>query len=405
MITVTLNNEKIVFDEIDEFYRWLLKTKNIENIKIDGLKEAKDLYSFLVFYKSIKHNFEDEIENINNSFLDYDDNKYVIDAVKELIRMNSDGKYLRASLIALGYKSFGKDDDRYLPLSLAYETFQTSILIHDDIIDNADLRRGKITIPKSYESRFDLYEKKDSFFETRKKHIADSLGICIGDLGFYLASKIVINNYSEDKCFKRLLDLYNKIVINTIKGEIIDVLLPFEEQYKKDKSSTEDSVIEIYKLKTAWYSIIGPFALGMVLSDAKKEEIEQMEDVLYNLGIAFQIKDDILGIYGNEKEIGKSASSDISEFKQTILYTYVSKNNDKLLNELNKVYGKEELTEEDIDTVKDIFYKSGAKEYAVSMMESMFEKSRDRLSKIDFLNDTYKNILNGFITYLNLRTK
>ena len=405
MITIATKKEKFSFNDIDDFYRWIVKAKDIDCIKIDGLKEAKDLYEFLVFYKTVKRKFEHEINNINSSFINDEDNKYVKDAVNELIRMNSDGKYLRASLIALGYRSFGKDGDKYLPLALAYETFQTSILIHDDIIDNANLRRGKITIPKSYENRFDAYDKDDSLFENRKKHIADSLGICIGDLGFYLASKIVINNYSEDDSFKRLLDLYNKIVINTIKGEIIDVLLPFEEQYRKKKSSTEDSVIEIYKLKTAWYSIIGPFALGMVLSNASEKEISDMEEVLYNLGIAFQIKDDILGIYGNETEIGKSASSDISEFKQTILYTYVSKNNDKLLAELNKVYGKENLSEDDINTVKDIFYKSGAKEYAVSMMESMFEKSRDKLSKIDFIGEEYKNIINGFITYLNLRTK
>ena len=63
------------------------------------------------------------------------------------------------------------------------------------------------------------------------------------------------------------------------------------------------------------------------------------------------------------------------------------------------------MSVEDINAVKDIFYKSGAKEYSISMMESMFEKSRDKLSKIDFIDEEYKNILNGFITYLNLRTK
>ena len=127
--------------------------------------------------------------------------------------------------------------------------------------------------------------------------------------------------------------------------------------------------------------------------------------MLFNLGIAFQIKDDILGIFGDESEIGKSASSDISEFKQTLLYSYVANNNPKLLKELDKYYGKENLTNDDINAVKDIFYKSGAKEYSISMMESMFEKSRDKLSKIDFIDEKYKNILNGFITYLDLRTK
>ena len=79
--------------------------------------------------------------------------------------------------------------------------------------------------------------------------------------------------------------------------------------------------MEIYRLKTAWYSIIGPFSLGMVLANYSDEEIKKMQELLYNLGIGFQIKDDILGIFGDEKELGKSASSDVSEFKQTILYS------------------------------------------------------------------------------------
>ena len=405
MITVTSDKEKREFDGIEGYYKWISSNKNIDKIEVSGSKEAMDLYEFFKFYFEIKKKFEQNIDEINNSFIGESDNKFVVQAIEELIRMNSDGKYLRAALIALGYISNGGDKDKYLPLSLAYETFQTSILIHDDIIDNADLRRGKITIPKSYEKRFNEYDKKEEGFEVRKKHIADSLGICIGDIGFYFASKIVINNYCDDKNFKRILDLYNKIVTNTIKGEIIDVLLPFEEQYRTENITSEEAIMEIYRLKTAWYSIIGPYALGMVLSDVEDNKVSEMEDVLYNLGIAFQIKDDILGIYGNESEIGKSASSDISEFKQTILYSYVATKNPKLLKELDKYYGKDNLSTDDINAVKDIFYKSGAKEYSISMMESMFEKSRDKLSKIDFIDEKYKNILNGFITYLNLRTK
>ena len=201
-----------------------------------------------------------------------------------------------------------------------------------------------------------------------------------------------------------ILKLYNKIVINTIKGEIIDVLLPFKEEYEKNVS-TEEDVMEIYKLKTAWYTIIGPYELGMVFSDFSEEQMKRIEKVLYNLGIAFQIKDDILGIFGDELELGKSASSDISEFKQTILYTYVSKNNKKELSELHKYYGKHELTKENLDSVKEILIKTGALEYSNNMMNQLFAKSREELETIDFIEEDNKSILRGFITYLSLRNK
>lgn len=409
MITIINDKNKIEVENINELYKWI-KNENsttLNNTKVEGNKEAEDLFAFFKFYFKILEECKESITDINNNFIDNADNKLVVDATKELIRMNKDGKFIRAALIALGYysKNLNKDNKEYLPLATAYETFQTSILIHDDIIDNADLRRGKITIPKSYSNEFEKSNNNSKDFHQRKIHIANSLGICIGDLGFYLASKILISNYRDNPNFDRILNLYNTIVINTIKGEIIDVLLPFNEQYCNVPRTTEDDVMEIYRLKTAWYSIIGPFSLGMVLANYSDEEIKKMQELLYNLGIGFQIKDDILGIFGDEKELGKSASSDVSEFKQTILYSYIAQNNPEELENLHKYYGVEDLKEEDMDNVKDIFTRTGARKYATDIMESMFNETRKTLDNIKFIDEKYKQIISGFITYLDFRTK
>lgn len=409
MITIINDKNKIEVENINELYKWI-KNENsttLNNTKVEGNKEAEDLFAFFKFYFKILEECKESITDINNNFIDNADNKLVVDATKELIRMNKDGKFIRAALIALGYysKNLNNDNKEYLPLATAYETFQTSILIHDDIIDNADLRRGKITIPKSYSNEFEKSNNNSKDFHQRKIHIANSLGICIGDLGFYLASKILISNYRDNPNFDRILNLYNTIVINTIKGEIIDVLLPFNEQYCNVPRTTEDDVMEIYRLKTAWYSIIGPFSLGMVLANYSDEEIKKMQELLYNLGIGFQIKDDILGIFGDEKELGKSASSDVSEFKQTILYSYIAQNNPEELENLHKYYGVEDLKEEDMDNVKDIFTRTGARKYATDIMESMFNETRKTLDNIKFIDEKYKQIISGFITYLDFRTK
>ena len=409
MITIINDKNKIEVENINELYKWI-KNENsttLNNTKVEGNKEAEELFAFFKFYFEILEECKESITDVNNNFIDNTDNKLVVDATKELIRMNKDGKFIRAALIALGYysKNLSSDNKEYLPLATAYETFQTSILIHDDIIDNADLRRGKITIPKSYSNEFEKSNNNSKDFNQRKTHIANSLGICIGDLGFYLASKILISNYRDNPNFDRLLNLYNTIVINTIKGEIIDVLLPFNEQYCNVPRTTEDDVMEIYRLKTAWYSIIGPFSLGMVLANYSDEEIKKMQELLYNLGIGFQIKDDILGIFGDEKELGKSASSDVSEFKQTILYSYIAQNNPEELENLHKYYGVEGLKEEEMNNVKDIFTRTGARKYATDMMESMFNETRKTLANITFINEEYKQIIAGFITYLDFRTK
>ena len=268
-----ISDKKYSFTNLPDFFKWLMKEKNIESIKLNGTEEANNVYQFVKYYKATKKECEQALADANKTFGDEKDNDLVKESVNELIRVNSDGKFLRAMLIALGYTTFAsKKDNAYLPLAAAYETFQTAILIHDDIIDNAVLRRGKETIPVAYKDKFNEYKNKGKeTFESKKNHIADSLGICIGDLGFYLANKIIIDNYKDNAKLAEVLSLYNKIVINTIKGEIIDVKLPFDAEYLGENVTHEKSVMEIYHLKTSWYSVVGPYLLGMTLAGREAE--------------------------------------------------------------------------------------------------------------------------------------
>ena len=301
-------------------------------------------------------------------------------------------------LIGLGYKIMSdKTDNYYLPLALAYETFQTSILIHDDIIDSADKRRGKDTIPTVYKKEFTSKNKEIGNI------IANSLGICVGDLGFYLANKIILENYQGNDNICKIMNYYNDIVIKTIKGEIIDVKIPYDLQYENQNNCPLENIMEIYRLKTAWYTIVGPFSLGCLLANPNTD-LQKFEHILENIGVAFQIKDDIIGIYGDANYIGKSTNSDISEFKQTILYSYIYNQKPKYLMELNKHYGKVDLEQNDIDCVKQIFMESGALDYANNMMNELFDYSINEVKELN-LQENYQNIILGFIHYLKIRQK
>lgn len=357
------------------------------------VESYKKLLEFLIYYKNIKGIYEKNIDIYNKSFIK-NDNNIVTEGINKFINMNSDGKYVRASLIDLGYKLSGNSDNYAIPLGIAYETFQTAILVHDDIIDNSNLRRGKVTIPYTY-----MKELKSTKYKDKVADTSNSMGICLGDLGFYYANKIILDTYFEDKNLVKLLEYYNNIVINTIKGEMLDVMLPLKaECFKYDTKESE--VMEIYNLKTSWYTIVGPFSLGLILAN-KLELINVFENILNKVGVAFQIKDDLLGIYGDTNVIGKVGASDISEFKQTILYTYL---NDKDKKELHKYYGKKDLTKEDILEVQNIFTNSGAKKYATTVMEELFSKSIEELRLLS-IDEDIKNILEGFIIYLERREK
>ncbi len=409
------NNYDVIFNKdnftsINDFISWAFSNKEIVlnynftiKSEINEIKEetVNSFISFLKYYIKVIKSCNNKNETYNTTLRQLSNNKELKEALNEFIRINEGGKYLRATLVALGYHSVSNYDDKYLDLSLALEIFQTSILIHDDIIDKAKTRRGKDTIPVSYINKNKKVNKMG--FDEKREDYAKGMALCLGDLGFYLAEEIIINAYKKDKILSEILSYYHNIAIKTCLGEMIDIELPFKEEFYQNTNNLEEKIMEIYKLKTAWYSVIGPFCLGMILGNAKDKDIKEMENILLNIGLAFQIKDDILGVYGDDKYIGKSTNSDIEEYKQTILYSYAINTNYK--DELLKYYGKTNLTNEEITKVKEIFEKSKAKSYAENLMNKLFKSSLNKLNTVNFIKKEFKEILIGFIIYLENRMR
>ena len=404
-----MNDRIVVLKNSEEFLKWFLGDKSLHDKKIGfifddngDVKKMEVLYNFLKYYLSVKDKFTLKMEDYNDLFVKGYTNRFLEEALEQFVSSNKGGKFLRASLIALGYQSFGKDDDKYLPLGIALEIFQTSILIHDDIIDKADKRRGLDTIPIKYQKIYGDPIKDGDNFEDKRKDIGNSMALCLGDLGFYLALQIIVKNYRNDKNLDRVLEYYNDVAIKTCEGEMVDVVLPFYEEFYGENDNLEKHVMEIYKLKTAWYSVVGPYSLGAILGGLEEDKVNKLEDALLGLGIAFQIKDDLLGIYGDEKHIGKSVTSDVSEFKQTILYAYTI--NTEYKDELLKYYGKD-ISVKEMNKVKEIFDKSGAREYANKTMDKLFKDSFKDILDLDFLDLDKKKLLLGFAEFLKVRSK
>ncbi len=338
---------------------------------------------FKKFYKENKELLENIIGKYNDELLK-ENNEIIKDNLKQFVKLNSGGKRIRGILIMLGYYLKNNDITYSIPLSAAYEFFQTSILIHDDIIDNDNIRRGEKTIP--------FYNKEK--YKIDDINTYNSIGLCIGDLGLYFGNKIISDNY-EGNDLVNSLSLYNKTVIDTIRGEILDVMIPFKEKNNIIINNLEEEIMNVYSLKTAFYTIVGPLSLGMKLANFSEEEIKKLEKFSHNLGVAFQINDDLIGIY--KDDTGKVIGSDIEEFKQTILYSYTKKT--KYYDELMKYYGKI-LNADSLNQVRNIFEESGAKKYAIDLKNKLYEESIDILNNIDFIEKDKKEILYGLVEYL-----
>jgi geranylgeranyl pyrophosphate synthase len=128
--------------------------------------------------------------------------------------------------------------------------------------------------------------------------------------------------------------------------------------------------IKVARYKTASYSFVGPLSMGATLAGAKGSDLERIQTYGENIGIAFQLMDDILGIFGDEQTLGKSTTGDIKEGKRTLLMQYALAHGDsKTTNRLQSLLGNNKVTARDTETVKLILEATGAKQYVLEQVQ------------------------------------
>ena len=380
------------------------------------MRKDRNLEAFRKFYEETYERLEKKTTALNRS-LKKDDNPIIRPFMEDLADLNQGGKMLRGMLVVFGYKiardARGVSDiDLSLSDELAqtFEMFQTGVLVHDDVIDNAAQRRGKITVHRRYEHRLDVRDIRMVSGIEKPQEIAKSVGICVGDLGMYYANKLLADSYGSDPALGQLISYFDDIVIQTIRGELLDVVLPYEIQdpgigEEERAKLLEKSIYDIYFLKTAGYSVIGPLHLGMILGGAEPKEMAALDRCARDIGIAYQIMDDILGVFADPKILGKDVGSDVAEYKQTILYMYVRTMKPEYVEDLLQYYGKKHVSSKDIEQVQRIFEESGALAYAQSVLADHFESAERKIGRMKFMNAEDKKILRGFISYCKGRRK
>lgn len=300
--------------------------------------------------------------------------------LEEFIKSSKDGKRIRGSLVLLGYQiAGGKDRENILDAAVAFEIFQTAILAQDDLIDKSLTRRNK---PSLYSA-------------LGGDHKAISETICLSDIGFFTAYRLMSTLKVEDALKIKALNLFSQTLTQTVLGELLDI----EAAFKNGDFLEEDS-LKIALLKTARYTVSGPLMLGATLAGADMQFLKKLQVYGDNLGIAFQIQDDILGIFGDEETIGKSAASDIKERKATVLIAFAQSNaNPKQKKTLEEYYGNEKIDDKGVGEVRKIFNETGALEYAKLVSEKYFNKAKQSLKEGE------QEILYSLIEFLENRKK
>lgn len=287
-----------------------------------------------------------ELKNINQ------DLKELYDPI--FYFLSTGGKKIRATMCLMACDLFSGNLDCALRPALAIEYFHNFTLIHDDIIDQAPIRRNNPTIHKKYNL---------------------NTAILSGDI--LLIKSYQLLDQLPNEIYKQVVILFSQIALTVCQGQQMDI------DFETKKEISIEEYITMITYKTA---VLGAFSfkLGAILANAKFSDINLLYQSGINLGIAFQIMDDYLDVFSTKENFGKKYAGDIYKNKKTILYLLALKNGSQDdRNELNYWYSINSNNTKKIFAVKKIFKKLKVDEKALQIVNKYNKKSAQYLNKIE----------------------
>lgn len=299
----------------------------------------------------------DEILKMVNEFLDhlsYDRKpESLYEPIKYVLSMG--GKRIRPTLMLLAYNLYKENPEDILMNACALETYHNYTLLHDDLMDNADMRRGHLTVHKKWN---------------------DNTAILSGDSMLVLAFQRMMQ--CDTKHLKDILDLFTVTALEIGEGQQYDM------EFETRNDVKEEEYIEMIRLKTS-VLLACALKIGAILADASAEDAENLYKFGEQIGLAFQLQDDYLDVYGDSKVFGKEIGGDITSNKKTYM----------LINAFNKANAaqREELTRwvsardfdrnEKVDAVTHLYNEIGIDQLAQDKIAYYFAQSKKFLDAVN----------------------
>jgi geranylgeranyl diphosphate synthase type I len=292
---------------------------------------------------------------------------------------------VRPILFVVGYLGFAKKPaPRLYTSALSIELLHDFMLVHDDIIDKSDTRRNKPSMHKMLNDH--LKDFKNIKFS------GQDLSIVVGDIMYAMAIRAFLSIREDmqrkEEGLKRLIEA----AIYTGSGEFLELIYSLNDIAK----ITKEDIYKVYDYKTAYYTFASPLATGAILAAANPKQVNILFDYGLYLGRAFQINDDILGMFSEEEKIGKSALTDLKEAKKTVLIWHAY-NNSRAENKakIKQILSKENATVKDLLVMRQVIIEAKSLDYAKKEVATLLKKSQDILYSSS-IKPRYKKILHNY---------
>ena len=298
----------------------------------------------------------DEILKMVNEFLDhlsYDRKpESLYEPIKYVLSMG--GKRIRPTLMLLAYNLYKENPEDILMNACALETYHNYTLLHDDLMDNADMRRGHLTVHKKWN---------------------DNTAILSGDSMLVLAFQRMMQ--CDTKHLKDILDLFTVTALEIGEGQQYDM------EFETRNDVKEEEYIEMIRLKTS-VLLACALKIGAILADASAEDADNLYKFGEQIGLAFQLQDDYLDVYGDSKVFGKEIGGDITSNKKTyMLINAFNKANDAQREELTRwVSARVFDRNEKVDAVTRLYNEIGIDQLAQDKIAYYFAQSKKFLDAV-----------------------
>jgi len=304
----------------------------------------------------------------------------VIDFTSYAHTMLAGGKRFRAIFCALGYATVSPTlPDSLCDLAVGLEIFHAAALAHDDIMDRSDTRRGAPAAHRRFEQRH-----RANGWAGDASHFGIASALLFGDFLLALSDVCVARGlaaHDDSKASMATRVEFDRMRLDVTAGQYLDIV---EESAWPTVASDEalDRASTVLTYKSAKYSIEAPLAMGALLAGAKPNTVTALRAFALPLGNAFQLRDDILGVFGDPEVTGKPVGDDLREGKRTVLIALtMSALDSHSRDELNAVLGNESASDDAIAWAQNLCESTGARAQVEARIEAEFSRALEALDK------------------------
>lgn len=299
------------------------------------------------------------------------DTNPLVDSLAQLI---TGGKRLRPAFAYWGYLAAGgKDSDAVVKACAALEFLQACALIHDDVMDNSDTRRGAPAVHKQFETMH-----KSNGWLSDGPRFGTGAAILIGDLALSWADELIFTSGLSDDEVKRAYAVYHEMRTELMAGQYLDLLEQVRGDITVERSAT------VMRYKSAKYTIERPLLMGAAIANANSSVIDSLSTYGLALGEAFQLRDDLLGVFGDARTTGKPNGDDLREGKQTMLIAWAKQLASAAdLALINSALGNPQLSESEVNQIQKVLIDCGVQNKVEERISNLYSSAINAINNLN----------------------